>query len=121
MKEDDRKKLVAIFEALEFKPDLMTFYRLGQISGSKTRPLKLVFSSQGEASSLLKIFSEEAVKGADPSLSEVFISCDRTPNERATLDSLRRELGWRTTTGESNLTIKYFNSIPKITTTKAKN
>lgn len=121
MKEDDRKMLVTMFDALDFKPDSMTFYRLGQKTSRKIRPLKVVFGSQVEAALLLKKFSRDAFDDVDPSLSEVSISRDRTPNERATLDSLRQEMGQRTAAGETNLTIKYFNGVPKIITSKPKN
>lgn len=121
IKEDDRKKITTILDAFQLKPDQVTFYRLGQKSSRKTRPLKVVFCSQSEASSLLKKFSLEAFKDVDPTLSEVSISRDRTPNERAALDSLRQEMGRRAAAGESNLTIKYIHGVPRITITKPKN
>lgn len=62
---------------------------------------------------LLRRFSAEELAQADR-FSEILISHDRTQKERLLLNDLRQTLDRRTKAGESNLTIKYINGIPKI-------
>lgn len=99
------------------------FFRLGSKSVGKTRPIKLIFPSEGEMRQVLSSFSGEQVSTANSSLKDVKLSRDRSPLELSHLKKLRIELDTRLKAGESDITIKYRNGIPKIvkSTTSPKN
>lgn len=101
-------------------PDIISFFRLGK-SGKKDRPIKFVFTDVGNAMKLQKRFSAEELAQADDRFSEILTSRDRTQKERLLLNKLRQILDRRTKAGESNLTIKYVNGIPKIVNNTPKN
>jgi len=118
-KEHDLGKIQTILAASGLdKANLKTFFRLGKVSGRGPRPLKLVFKSRESALELLKNFNTETVSDADPALSDMSVSSDKTPGEQRRLKELREELVKRKESGEANLTIKYFNGIPRITESK---
>ncbi|KAG8335681.1 hypothetical protein J6590_062503 [Homalodisca vitripennis] len=85
---DDRRKICNVIYAIHLQAAQFSSYRLVKKSGRDPRPLKLILGSQNEAVCFMKTFSQDAVSRLDPSLSNVSISRDRTPNERTTLDSL---------------------------------
>ncbi|KAG8294162.1 hypothetical protein J6590_003335 [Homalodisca vitripennis] len=104
-KEDDRKKICTVFDAVNFQPTQFSYHRVGKKSNRGPRPLKIVLGSQNEVSIFMKNFSGDKVSLADPSMDNVSVSRDRTPNERATLTALRKELDERVANGETGITI----------------
>lgn len=92
-------------------PTAVYVSRIGKKSESKTRPLKLCFSSSDEVRSFFKnrkLFSDNSLK----------ITNDLTLYEREFLSNLRNKLSERIASGERNLTIKYMDGIPKIVQSK---
>lgn len=82
--------------------------RIGKPTDGKVRPLRIIFPTPAEAKKILRIKNNLGTEGG------VYIKYDQTPMQRAYLKSLLTELDDRKSRGETNLAVKYFNSIPKI-------
>lgn len=95
------------------------FFRLGQKKAGKSRLVKLIFRSEDDKLKVINNFSANTASVTYPLLKDIKLSWDRTTLEIKTLDNLRKELEDRTAAGEPNLTIKYKNGVPTITTLKA--
>lgn len=61
------------------------------------------------------------IKLRDSEFSKISIQPDQTLRQRMYMSNLRKSLDQRRENGESNLTIKYFNGIPKIVPIAKKN
>lgn len=87
--------------------------RLGKQLSEKPRPLRVTFANSMEVSGFFKRFNVDSVKDifAD---SAIGISRDRTVMERSHLKELRVTLDDRKKAGESDITIKYLNGVPRI-------
>lgn len=111
----DLNLITKIYTILDLQlPDNIYFSRLGRASSGNDRPIKLILPDEGTALMLLKRFSPEDLVEADGCFSKVSIARDKTLKERRYLNDLRKSLEDRIKAGESNLTIKYVNGIPKI-------
>lgn len=92
-------------------PQPTKIFRLGKYTSQKTRAIKVCFSSEDTAKSILRNrnkMDEEHIK----------IFSDQTPYQRKYLQNLKEELLQRTSNGERGLYIKYIKGIPKIVTSK---
>lgn len=96
-------------------------YRIGRPSQDKVRPLKVVFRSVGAVMDFCKNFQQTGLRNLNSDLHSVSLSRDRTPTERKHLNELRDTLKARTDNGETDLTIKFLNGVPKIVQNKSKN
>lgn len=96
-------------------------YRIGRPSQDKARPLKVVFRSVGAVMDFCKNFQQTGLRNLNSDLHSVSLSRDRTPTERKHLNELRDTLKARTDNGETDLTIKFVNGVPKIVQNKPKN
>lgn len=95
--------------------------RIGKVSNKGPRPLKIFFQDRNDAFGFFAKFDKSLVKELSPALANVSVSRDRTPHERKLLENLRSQLKSRLDSGETGLTIKYINNVPKIVTNKPKN
>jgi len=96
--------------------------RIGKKSNdcTRSRPLLVSFTSKDCNIELLKYFSKDKLKD-EPDLSDVSITPDRTPAQRAHLAELRAELQRRKEGENEDLTIKFIHGIPKIVPINPKN
>jgi hypothetical protein len=88
-------------------------YRLGVLKENKVRPIKIEFKDASLAREILakRVKFRNGVKANN----------DLTFLQRNQLMDLRKELETRISAGETNITIKYINSVPKIISTIPKN
>lgn len=86
--------------------ELAKVVRLGK-RGSRTRPLKLVLPSRNDVIECLKHKHKLGGTGYR-------ISADLTELQRSHMDGLRKQLKERVDHGETDLTIKYIEGLPKI-------
>lgn len=120
-KSHDIGMITKIYEILDLQlPNNISFFRLGK-AGGRDRPIKVMFRDEDSVVTLLKRFSSETLSSADDSLSEISVGRDRTQKERQYSAVLRKQMDDRTEAGETNLTIKYLNGIPKIVKSAPKN
>ena len=96
-----------------FKP-----YRLGRYNKNnhKGRPLKIRLQSEHDVHTLIRQ-SKKLKLNENSRFSNIRISYDRTPRQIDYYNSLKIELNKRKNDGESNISIKHFNGVPKITDT----
>lgn len=86
--------------------------RVGRMQTGKSRPIKVIFDSKSD---IIDIFNNERkLLQCNAPLSSINISSDRTRYQREAMKKLREELIQRTSKGEIDLTIKFFNGGPKI-------
>lgn len=88
--------------------------RVGKYDGKKIRPLKLSFSSQEIAKTILRNKSNMTLDG-------VRIYSDQTPQQQKFMKNLRDELQQRKDNGEKDLIIKFSKGTPKIVKEQSKN
>lgn len=83
-------------------------FRLGQVrSGSRPRPLKVIFNAEHDARSVL--LNKDFLQS-----NNYIARSDLTPSQLKHLQDLRRELETRARNGEDNLTIRYISGTPMI-------
>lgn len=113
-REHDKQQVIKIIKSIsENCPMPKTIFRLGKFVPGKNRSLKVCFETQDTASYILR---NRKLKDTN-----IRIYWDQTPAQQKYLQSLKTELAQRQQSGETNLTIKYSNGIPKITKTIPKN
>lgn len=122
---DDRRKVdqsniqLLVSSALPgYDTSKIKFFRIGKASANKIRPIKLILDSESRVPIMLKAATREFCHDLGPAFVSVRLSRDKTRRELQHLDNLRKELDHRTKGGESGLTIKFFNGIPKIVLSK---
>lgn len=87
-------------------------HRIGRPESGKIRPVKIVFQNKATALQILKQKKKlDNIQGR-------YIKGDLTLMQRKILKNVVAELQRRTESGEKDLKIKYFNSIPKIIQSK---
>lgn len=101
------KNLIASID-INVQTDQIKVLRLGRYQPEKIRPVKVIFESKETALRVLKRRTNLDRSRA------VYIKSDQTPMQRKYLKDLIRELESRTEKGETDLRIKYLNSMPKI-------
>ena len=85
-------------------PTISKVLRLWKFDKEKTRPLKIVLSSEDDRTKVLSRMTAMR-KAKDPVLSDVFIVPDLPQEERQHRKVLRNELSRRKASGEENLVI----------------
>lgn len=109
--EHDKKQVQQALADIPDSEPPVAMIRLGKPNqGSSPRPLKVIFASKKTAVNVLK--NNKKIQ------SGISAKNDLTPYQREYLKNLREELKQRVDRGESDLTIKYVNNIPKIISTK---
>lgn len=91
--------------------------RLGKPVQGRQRLLKLSLSTESQAREILR---NKRKLGETP-YSRIFLHGDSTPKQQAYFKQLRAELQQRKDSGESHISIKYINGVPRIINTTAKN
>lgn len=113
---DDVNKVTSALKNIDisFNPHDIKIFRLGMKKvANRCRPIKLEFKEEHSVRTILinnKKF-KDGIKARN----------DQTSQQRKHLMILRDELESRKTNGESNLTIKYINNLPKIVNILPKN
>lgn len=105
---DDTNKVTKVLNDIDnsVQAGIVKLYRLGKARDNKPRPIKIEFNAPSIPKILLskrRMFKEN-----------VRIYQDLTPNQQKRLKDLYVELDTRTKEGETDLIIKYFNSVPRI-------
>lgn len=95
---------------VEIDTNEVKLFRIGK-PNNKPRPVKLCFKNKSAAVAFLK-----ACKTIDTGA--IRFGNDLTKMQREHIQSLRSELKRRKDLGEEDITIKYFNGVPKITKTQ---
>lgn len=90
----------------------ITFSRVGKSVplNNKNRPVKVVLPNKDDALRLIK--NNKLIKSI---FKDIYIRPDNTVKQREYYLKLRNELNERIANGETNLYIKYFHGLPKIT------
>lgn len=88
-------------------PRAVKVIRVGKYDGKKIRPLKISFSAQEIAKTVLRNKANLQVDG-------VRIYSDQTPQQQKFMKNLKDELQQRIDNGEKDLTIKFSKGKPKI-------
>lgn len=86
----------------------VSIHRLGKYDPEKVRPVKVTFATKDLARKVLR------QKHRLDNTGGVYIKSDQTQMQRKFLSNLLAELKVRNDQGETNIKIKYINSIPKI-------
>ncbi|CAG9771642.1 unnamed protein product [Ceutorhynchus assimilis] len=106
----EKEGAVSILNSLDesVPTENIKLYRLGGYDLNKVRPIKVMFETKEDALKILKSKSKlDESKG-------IYIKGDLTLLQQKYLKEVVAELKARKESGESNLKIKYHNSIPKI-------
>ena len=82
------------------------------LENNRSRPVKVTFTSRSVVSDLIRNVKKLSEY---PIYAKVSLSYDRTPRQVEYFKSLKAKLMKRLEAGESNLKIRYFNGVPKIT------
>ena len=109
--------MTRVFEWIGIKFNPIFIRRVGKKIGNKPRTLKVTFTNELAALSVLK----NKKNLANTNFTQVSIQNDLTPRQMEYLNNLRQELKTRIESGENGITIKYKNGIPTIVTSPAKN
>lgn len=94
-------------------PQPLKLFRLGRYRSDNHRPIKVCFTSRDTVMHILRNKSNMS--------KDIRVYSDQTPMQRDYYNKIRNELQNRQENGESNLTIKYINGIPKIMKSTTKN
>ncbi|KAF0711336.1 Uncharacterized protein FWK35_00037251 [Aphis craccivora] len=94
---------------------ILKAYRIGKTSDTKPRLLKIILTSREAVDSIVTTFPKLLINPPDH-LRSVSITRDRTQSERQSIREVYQELSTRRERGESNISIRYYNGIPKIIT-----
>lgn len=109
---DDQTVITEIISKLDIpaKNNIVKIYRFGKSNNNKPRPIKIHFNNSQTARTL---------QGKKHLLNDnLRIYSDSTPAQQNHLKNLRAELEKRKSNGETDITIKYVNSFPKIVNKK---
>jgi len=114
--DDDKKTLQKLFSSLEAEFDVSLYkcFRVGKLKKDKPRPVKIILDSESHAVKLIRESTRIQLNDISADLSHVRLSRDRTRRQMAYLDELNAELASRQKDGNTDLTIKFVNGIPKI-------
>lgn len=93
------------------------YHRLGKYALNNTRPRPLKVTLENENDVLKIIKNTNNIKQIND-FKNVSISFDKTPRQISFYQELRRQLTERQMNGETNLTIRYIQGVPKIITSK---
>lgn len=114
-REYDTNQALSIIQTIYKEcPNPLRCIRLGKYNSEKTRYLKVTFQQQQTVIHILR-------NKSNLTNDNVRIFPDQTPMQIKYMKEQRAELLRRTESGESDLTIRYINGIPKIIKNTAKN
>lgn len=106
--EADKAEVINILKMISADcPAPAKIFRLGKQNQQRNRPVKVCFSTQETAISILR-------KKNNLKRESIKIFSDQTPFQQAFLKTLKEELESRIASGEENLSIKYVKGVPKI-------
>lgn len=112
--EEDKGKVMEMLVSINKEAagaDIVKVVRLGKQVDNRTRPLKVIFSNNKIAKDVLKAANISSVHAFK-------VKSDLTPLQRKCWTKVFEELDRRRSDGEENLTVKYRNNMPYITTNK---
>jgi len=112
----DKKFVSDIFDKLNPPvpvESILRAYRISKTPDNKPRLLKIVLSSRAVVDSVVTTFPKLQINSPDH-LRPVAITRDRTQSERQSIREVYQELNTRRKRGESNISIRYHEGIPKI-------
>jgi hypothetical protein len=108
---DDLNVVINIVDKFDnLRKDNIKISRIGREDPEKIRPIKVTFSDCVDARHLLQ--NSRIIKGG------IRAKPDMTMKQREQLRTLWKEVEDRRAAGEENLTVKFFNSFPKIVQTQ---
>lgn len=91
----------------------ITITRLGKYEEQKVRPIKVSFPNKSDALNILR--QKKKLDNYD----NIYIKADLTVSQRKYLHLILSELETRTKAGETDLRVRYVNSVPKIVKVKS--
>uniref|UniRef100_A0A6P7G2P0 Uncharacterized protein LOC114333208 n=1 Tax=Diabrotica virgifera virgifera TaxID=50390 RepID=A0A6P7G2P0_DIAVI len=106
----DRAKVEEIMKQMrkdEALEDLVKVVRVGRNTGSKSRPLRAIFSNNGVVKDILR--NKKRLQN-----STIKINSNQTNMQRGMFSKAFKELKDRQNKGEKDIAIKYRNGVPKI-------
>jgi hypothetical protein len=107
---DDQEAVINIIKDFEsVSVDNIKVSRIGREVADKTRPLKVTLGDSADAKYILR--NNRLLKNG------VKVKADLTISQREHLRNLWSEVDERRAAGEDNLTVKFFDSVPKIVKT----
>lgn len=109
----DQRFVVDLFKFLvgDNAPDIKSVFRLGSLQAGRTRPLKVVLSSERSVHLIIK---NAAKLKSSEGYKDVAVAFDRTFKQREAFNKLRGELRARLQSGEDGLKIRFVNGAPRI-------
>lgn len=114
----DRAIVIDILKSLNFQEEAISVTRLGKFDSSavsKKRPIKVKLLSDTNISAIIRNFNTLKI---NESFKDLSVSPDRTPFQCNLYKKVKNDLLERKRNGESNITIKHINGIPKIVMTR---
>lgn len=111
---DKNEVLSVIRSIMDNVPAPKKIIRLGKLNPTKNRPLKIYFDCSQIPKQLMKNKGKITNK-------DIKIYADLTPTQQNNLKLLRQDLCNRQENGETDITIKYVNGVPKIVAVPPKN
>lgn len=109
-KSNDLKNIKDLLTKNKIKINNISIIRLGKFTDNKNRPIKISFKSKEEAFRMLTS-SFKIVKSSEQ---KIFITNDKTKNQLQLEKDVKAEFFDRKNNGDTNIKIKYINSIPTI-------
>lgn len=103
---EDTRRVGDVMRTLELEIQALKVLRVGKV-GARPRPLKLVLSSRLDVNECLK--NRNKLRGSD-----FRIASDQTELQRSHLRELRGQLKTRVDNGETDVTIKFVEGVPRI-------
>ncbi|KAG8304750.1 hypothetical protein J6590_086699 [Homalodisca vitripennis] len=96
-RESDKRNIEAILSSADpnSNSSSLRFFRVGKGSASKPRPLKVIIGCAERVNKILKACTKDVIRGLGPNFSNISLARDKTKQELAHLDHLRKELSRR--------------------------
>lgn len=116
----DAKQLKKIFENIIDDPSTLSPVRLGKYEKGKDRPLLIRAENMDQLKTVFKNKEKITSFVNDTSGKKIGLTADKTKKQRENLKIVLEELNKRKLQGENNITLKYYNGVPKIVQIKNK-
>ncbi|KAG8286129.1 hypothetical protein J6590_066696 [Homalodisca vitripennis] len=93
----DKRNIEAILSSADpnSNSSSLRFFRVGKGSASKPRPLKIIIGCAERVNKILKACTKDVIRGLGSDFSNISLARDKTKQELAHLDPLRKELSRR--------------------------
>jgi len=117
---DDNASFLGVLTSLgSFPPTCLKCVRLGKPNLGASRPVKIIFGSKEKTSSLLSAYND--LKQSFSYFRTGFhIVRNKTLLQRQQLKTCHAELDRRTESSEKDLSIRFFNGLPKVISVNSK-